>query len=304
MAMTFLKKAKAFQPTQSVKYLLHSHLNGPDPARPMSRLHASELTKPEGFCPRHYALADATKTKPKDNWLTTSEEVTFHIGRVLQDAVVNWFADMGKAFCHWKCQGCGHNHEFQLRPMKCVSCGSKNFWPKEVRFESAETGASCGVDMLVALGEKKLKPIELKTMDKDQFKDLKGPLAEHRLRTNLYLRIMAESSSPWSNTVNHEKATVLYISKGGWGCADPQLKEWGLKEQFSPFKEFEISRDDSQTDDLADRARTVKEFRAGKVGMPFGICATALVPRAMKCPLRAACFSGEHPPVHDWAAKD
>ena len=122
--------------------------------------------------------------------------------------------------------------------------------------------------MLVALGEKKLKPIELKTMDKDQFKDLKGPLAEHRLRTNLYLRIMAESSSPWSNTVNHEKATVLYVSKGGWGCADPQLKEWGLKEEFSPFKEFEISRDDSQTDDLADRARTVKEFRAGKVGMP------------------------------------
>ena len=48
----------------------------------------------------------------------------------------------------------------------------------------------------------------------------------------------------------------------------------------------------------------LKEFRAGKVGMPFGICATALVPRAMKCPLRAACFSGEHPPVHDWAAKD
>ena len=128
-------------------------------------------------------------------------------------------------------------------------------------------------------------------MDKDQFKELKGPLAEHRLRTNLYLRIMAESSSPWSNTINHEKATVLYISKGGWGCADPQLKEWGLKEQFSPFKEFEIARDDSQTDDLADRARTVKEFRAGKVGMPFGICATALVPRAMKCPLRAACFS-------------
>ena len=101
---------------------------------------------------------------------------------------------------------------------------------------------------------------------------------------------MAESSSPWSNTVNHEKATVLYISKGGWGCADPQLKEWGLKERFSPFKEFEIARDDSQTDDLADRARAVKEFRAGKVGMPFGICATALVPRAMKCPLRAACF--------------
>ena len=46
--MQFLKKVKeAGAPERSIKYLLYSHLNGPEKARPLSRMHASELTKPE-----------------------------------------------------------------------------------------------------------------------------------------------------------------------------------------------------------------------------------------------------------------
>ena len=41
--------------------------------------------------------------KGKDRWLTTSETVTFDMGRDLEKRVVNAFADMGKAVCHWKC---------------------------------------------------------------------------------------------------------------------------------------------------------------------------------------------------------
>ena len=92
MAITFLKKAKDLMPERSIKYLLHSHLNGPDPARPLSRVHASELTKEDGLCPRFYALHDVTKRKPKDGWLNTSEQVTFHIGRVLQDCAPDYAA--------------------------------------------------------------------------------------------------------------------------------------------------------------------------------------------------------------------
>lgn len=300
MALTFLKKASAFKPEASIKFLLHRHLSGFDPARPLSRVHASELTKEDGLCPRLYALADVTKVKPKDQWLTTSEEVTYHMGRVLQDSVVNWFADMGKAICHWRCVGCNQLHEFQTRPLKCPTCGVKSFTPVEVRFESAVNGASCGVDMLLGLGEEKLRPVELKTMDKDVFKALLAPLAEHRLRTNLYLRLMEESASPWSNLVATDKATVLYISKGGYGCADPDMKKWGLTDQFSPFKEFTITRNDKETDVLGARAKVVKDFRAAKVGMPCGVCVTALSKRASKCQFKNACFSGDHPPVYDW----
>ena len=300
MAISFLKKHSATVPSRSLKYLLHNHLAGPDDGRPFVNIHASELTKPEGLCPRLYALADVTKAKPKGQWLTTSEQVTFRIGRELQDAVVNWFADMGKAVGHWKCTACGVLLEFQLRPVKCATCGNGHFLPKEVRFKSEINGASCGVDMLLAMGDTKLVPVELKTMDKDQFKDLKAPLAEHRLRTNLYLRLIKESAHVWSNQVDVTRAIVLYISKGGFGCADPQLKEWGLYEGFSPFKEFEIKRIDKETDYLARRAKVVTDFRAGKFGMPSGLCTTAMGKRAMGCQLKGVCFGGDHPPVHDW----
>jgi len=298
--MTFLRKVKSVDHTKSVKFLLHQHLNGPEKGRPLTNIHASELTKPEGFCPRMYALADVRKQKPADRWLTTSDNVTFHLGRVLQDSVVDWFAEMGKTIGHWRCQSCSYLHQFQSRPYKCDKCQQKVFKAEEVRFVSAVTGASCGVDMLVALGDPKLIPIELKTMTPVEFKALLAPLAEHKLRTNLYLRIIAESDQPWASMVSTERARVLYISKSGYGCADDTLKGMGIKESFSPFKEFEIVRDDSQTIDPATRSKVVFDYRAGKVGMPKGICPSALTKRAQGCALKGACFSGEYPGVYGW----
>lgn len=303
MAVTFLKKAKELVPANSIRYLLHKHLSGYDPARPLSRIHASELTRAEGFCPRFYALHDVTKSKPKDRYLTTSEHMTFQIGRDEERNVVNWFAEMGKAICHWKCVACGSQHEFCFRPKACGTCGCRVLEPKEVRFESAANGASCGVDMLLAMGHPLLRPVELKTMDKDEFKALKAPLAEHRWRTNLYLRLIDESDHPWSKQVATDRATIVYISKGGYGVLDPELAKWGLFEKFSPFKEYEIVRDDSQTDDLVARAQAVTDFRKKKAGMPCGICPTALSKRAAGCPMKKHCFSGAYPPEHDWAAK-
>jgi hypothetical protein len=301
MAVTFLKKAKDLQPKRTAKFFLHHHLAGFDKARSMKVLHSSELTKPEGFCPRSYALHDATGIKPKDRWLSTSEQVTFQMGRDLEHNVVNWFGDTGRSVCHWKCLACGTMHMFQLRPSVCAQCNSTRFDPNEARFESAITGASCGVDMLLALGGGKYVVHELKTIDKEEFKALVAPLAEHRLRTNFYLRIVGESASPWAAQVDSSRAYILYVSKGGYGCADPGLKQSGIKEQFSPFKEFEIARNDAQTEDLARRAKVVKDYRAGAVGMPCGICPSALTKRAAQCTWKNACFGGEHPPVYQWS---
>jgi len=300
MTISFLKKAKQYMPQRSVKFLLHQHLSGYDKARSTKIIHASELTKPDGICPRLYALADVTKFKPKDQWLSTSHRMTYQIGRDQERNIVLWFAEMGKAVCHWKCVACGIVHEFQTRPISCSKCGVRKLEPMEVRFESAYSGASCGVDMLVALGEPKLRVVELKTIDKEEFKALKAPLAEHRWRTNLYLRIIAESAHPWSNAVSTDTATILYTSKGGFGCADPELKKWGLSDQYSPFKEFEIKRNDSETDEIVARAKVIKDFREGKVGMPCGVCTTAMSSRAKACGLKGPCFSGEYPPEYDW----
>jgi hypothetical protein len=267
----------------------------------METVHASALTADEGFCPRAYALYDVTKAKAGSRWLTTSERMTYGLGDAVAEMVVDAFADMGKAICHWKCVACGHVHEFCARPIKCAVCGVRRFKYKEVRFESAVTGASCGVDMLVNVGDGKLRPIELKTMAADAFKALAAPLGEHRVRTKLYLRIIAESAHNWAKLVLTERATVFYVSKSACGCASPDLKEWGIKEGFSPFKEYVVERNDAETETAAKRATIVKQFRQGQIDMPAGVCPTAMSKRAQGCRLRAACFSGEYPPAYEWS---
>jgi rubrerythrin len=298
--MQFLKKVSERVPQENLQVLLHQHLSRYEDGRPLKNIHASSLTKPEGFCPRYYALHDVLELDPKDEFLSTSEQVTFQMGRDLQDNIVHWFADMGKAVGHWKCLGCGRIHQFQQRPKVCTKCQAPNFKPEEVRFESAINGASCGIDMLFVSKSGKLVPVEIKTMDKDQFKALIAPVGEHRQRTTMYLRIIAESDHSWAKLVDTQKAKILYTTKGGFGCAAPELKGWGLHDQFSPFKQYEVTRNDKLIDDLMVRSKAVKDFRDGKAGMPCGICATALVPRAARCSLKAKCFSGDYPPENDW----
>ena len=297
--MKFLNRVPQ-EHTKTLRYWLHQHYSGYETDRPFKNVHASEVTKDDGICPRLYALNDLTKKKPGQRWLSTAERLTYQMGRDQERNIVEAFADMGKSICHWRCVNCSRLHPFQSRPFKCEECGAKVFKPEEVRFESDVTGISCGVDMLVALGEPKLRPCELKTMAADQFKELKAPLAEHRLRTSLYLRLMAESDHSWASMVNHQKATILYISKSAYGVVDETLGGIGVKERFSPFKEFDVVRDDKATDYLVDRAKIVKDYREKKIGMPCGLCPTALSKRAAGCDYKTECFSGDYPPQHKW----
>ena len=297
--MHFAKKLKDLMPERNLRFMLHEHLSGFEPPRSLRLVHASALTRPEGFCPRFYALSDASKAKPKDEWTAAADVATYQIGRMWQDSIVDWFADMGRAVGHWRCRACNQLHQFQKRPVKCESCMSRAFKPEEVRFTSAISGASCGIDMMVDVGDPLLLPVEIKSMMKDQFKELSAPLAEHRLRTALYLRLIAESEHAWSAMVQTTKAKVFYVCKGGY-VADPELRQWGLPDRYSPFKEYEIGRDDKQTEPLVARARVVKDYRAGAIGMPTGICSSAMVKRAKECSLCKPCFSGDWPPTHDW----
>lgn len=298
--VTFLKKAKSLVPKKTAKFFLHQHLTGYGDGRSRQNIHASSLTKSEGFCPREYALADVTKHKTQDEFLTTSERVTFQIGRDMERNIVLWFAEMGRAVCDWKCVSCGTVHKFTMRPVACKTCGVKVLEPKEVRFVSAVSGASCGIDMNLHLNESKLHAHEIKTMDKEEFKKLEAPLAEHRIRAKLYLKIIAESDDPNAKKIDTDRMTIIYTTKGGYGCADPMVKAMGFSDNFSPFKEYVIPRNDAEIADYDLRAKVVTDFRKGLIQMPHGICSSSMSKRAGACPLRSKCFSGEYPPVHEW----
>lgn len=292
--MNFVKLAQTKNPAgSSVKYWLHKHLAKAQPARSKRNVHASELMRKDSeFCPRQYALFDLTHKKLPDEFLSTSEAVTFHLGHVLADSIINWLADEGLAVGDWKCESCGRIHKFCKRPVKCT-CLHKSFKYVEVRFCSEHSGVSGGIDLLVDFGASKLELIELKTIDKEEFKKIVMPLAEHKWRTNLYLRLVEESSHPERHRINTKKGRVLYVSKGGYGCMDTQPKEWGLKDgAFSPFKEFIVERDDAETEKKSDIAKMVKTFRETGL-VPLGVCPTSFCKQAKWCPVSQECFSGK-----------
>lgn len=295
MPLKFTTSKKVSDPQRLVRYWLHKGSCGSDPPRPISTLHASDTTRSEAeFCPREYALMDQHNKERRAGFLSTALSTTFFMGRTLQDRVAHILSDQGVAICHWRCRNCGTIHEFCKRPVVCGTkgCKSKSFDPIEPRFKSQVSDISCGVDLLVNLKEAKLRLVEVKTMDKEQFKSLAAPLAEHRLRTNLYMRIVDECDLPIKKRVFVDEAIIIYVSKGGFGVKDEAVKTWKIGDHaFSPFKEYRVKRDDSQTEKITQKGVALKLWRKKGGDLPDRVCPTSFCGRAKKCPVTLECFS-------------
>jgi hypothetical protein len=268
-----------------------------EPARSIANLHASEVTKPT-FCPRRLGILSTLNFKAADEKLDLSLDLTYGIGHYVQAQMVQWFADIGIAVGDWKCVACGKLHRFCKRPILCNICSAKRFDQVEVRFVSQVSGVSGGFDMLADMGFSKLRLVEIKTMAPDEFKALKAPLAEHRVRTNLYLRLVEESNHPHKDKIDTSASNVLYASKGGYGCADDgTLKKFGIWDSFSPLKEFVIQKDAVLTAPLSEQAKALTDYRLGKAGMPGRVaaCTDIMSKRAQACEAKVACFGTKHP---------
>lgn len=292
--MNFFKKAADVIKPSLVEEL-HRKMAVWEKARSHKRVHASDLTKPEGFCPRQYALLDVTKKKRKDQFIGTSLQHTFQTGRSLQqDLNERWAEDMAVGI--WKCLYCGKEHGFCKRPATCAKCGAP---ARCLQYEEENffhpSGYSGSIDQLTDLGEPKLRVTEVKTMKADEFKTLLAPLAEHRLRTNLYLRTVAESDHPFKSRINTQEGLILYICKG-FGFKADWVKDKGLKDSpFSPFKEFWVERDDEATAKYLGKAEVLRDYRTAGAGIPSGSCNNSFCGRAKSCPVRQDCWSGDHP---------
>lgn len=280
-----------------LRYQLHRELLRPRPGRPLSTIHASELTKesPE-FCPREHALHRLLGLAVNDETPTAAIAMVHRMGRDMGESIVQLAADAGLAVGNWTCS-CGARWDFQRRPLGCECGSTSGFRYEELRFTSRVSGASCGIDLLARLpGRERLVVVEIKGEQKDEFQALAMVRGEHRVRTSLYLRIIDESGDPTKRLIDTQEARVLYVTKGGYGVKDPTIADWALGDgPWSPFREFRVKRDDEATQMVSDRARAVVEAeRAGTT--PAGICATQFVRRAASCRAVHACFSGRHRP--------
>ena len=294
MTGSWLRNAlhKATRPKASVIGVLKQHLGGQSPGRSMKILHASDITRID-FCPRRWALFDMLEKDPPMDSLSTALDVTFRMGKATEQLLVEEWA--GDAIVgNWRCRHCGEQRTMVPHPdgYCVVPIGKRKHWwqYRQLVVSAPEYGVEGGIDALFNIGAPQLMITEIKTINPAEFETMLVPQPEHRLRTNLYMKIIAESHHPFREKINTSEARVLYISRG-YGKLNA---EWN---EILPFREFAVTRNDADLAEFLKRAAALKAFRT--IGLlPQGICTTALDKYAKACSVGQPCFSGTYPAGH------
>jgi hypothetical protein len=287
MAISWLqnKLTAAGAPKKSVIDILKKNMGGYEKARDHTTVHASDVTK-ANFCPKQLALLAITDKKKKDQYINTALRATFDVGNVTSDLFrEKWAGSASHGF--WKCTRCGYLSAFGIKPdIACKSGGRCDCKYVEASFFSDVYGISGSVDVFLDLDQPKLVVTELKIITPVDFEELAAPLAEHRIRTNLYMKLIEDDPGIFKHRINLKEAKVVYVSRA-YGKKHPDYNE------ILPFKEFEVQRnDDSLTPYLA-KAAEVKLFKEqGQI--PHGVCATSMTATAKACSVCSECFSGKY----------
>ena len=278
---------QANKPKLTITETLRKRLSAWEVGRDRNVVHASDITKPN-FCPRHWAFLDMEQVKKGvGSYVPTALRVTYDMGNATEKVFIEEWA--GEAVHgDWRCRRCGDQRTMCTKPAPGCAKHKDCIWEyRQIRVESPVCGVSGSFDLLFDVGAPKLLLTELKTINPEDFNLITAPLPEHRLRTNLYLKLLAESSNPYRERVNLHEGAVLYVSRA-YGKMHPDYNE------ILPFKEFTVKRDDEDLASTLARAKQLKIFREkGKV--PSGICTTALDKPAKGCSTCKECFSGNYP---------
>jgi len=281
--LKFLKTATEMaKKVKCIKGLIHREVGGFEPARSKKEIHASDLTKDVEYCPREVRLMELLDKKQKEQWIPAVLRMTFDDGHAKQHIINNNYLRKFMAG-DWVCAWCGHEW-WALGRTDCPKGGCSSVWVDymEPFFKDPISEAQGSVDGLVQLpGKKKLRMMESKIMATSMFKDLKAPLAEHKLRTMFYLALIARSDHPHKNEIDTSKASVLYCLRGH-----------GMKDEngeISPFKEFVVKRNDDAVEYLFKKATELTLARGGGP-LPTQICPHQMCSRAEKCLVSKECF--------------
>lgn len=293
--MSWLKAATIAhnKPKHSIIELLKANLGGQHLERTKEVLHASDVTK-DNFCPRQWAIRDTLEVQKEYRHLAVAMDVTFQMGLAVERLLVEQWGD-GFVVGNWHCHYCGENRSFCKKPTGQCKDGRTHWW----RYDQFRVGApdlgidEGGIDALFDVGVPQLLIVECKIQNAEDFDKLLTPMPEHRLRTNLYMRMVANSDSVYKNRINVNEARVLYISRG-YGRANPTHAN-----EVLPFKEYVVKRDNAAAEEVVKKAKAVKRARCGE-GMPSGICSTAMDKVAKNCQYKVQCFSGEYPATFKW----
>jgi hypothetical protein len=283
-----LSKGRLLPPLRLIDLLLRD-VGGPEPARPVEELHASDLTHQDReFCPREVVLMRKLGVQHPERYIPHALRVTFDDGRDKQWRVNNNYL-RPYMFGPWRCRRCDAVSDWSAQPKGAGCPTGKHDWEykePEFRHPSGFTGS---IDGIVKFSSAHYRMVEVKIMNVEDYKELVAPLAEHRVRTRLYLRLVAECPEDHTAKIDVSEAHLLYIARGHG------LK--GDRGQITPFKEYIVKRDDASVE------RYVRMAYAVSGPMPEGVCSDVMCKRAKVCPVRKPCFSGQYPAENFWSSK-
>lgn len=284
---SFLKKIK---PKSSLKELINDNVGGYSKPRSQKGIHASALTKEVEYCPREIALMQLLDVTYKNEWIPTQLQLTFDEGNDKQGRINNDYLQDFMAG-PWKCRSCDNEVEWYVGKPTYGCCKKPYYEYEEAFLLDPDSGAQGALDGLISFpGIKLLRLAEIKIMALSMFEKLKAPLAEHKLRTELYLYLLDVSGMAEKHGIGTKSGNILYCLRGH-----------GKKDEtgsISPLKEFVIQRNDDNIKYLIDKAKAVTTFRklekTGVVKVPTGICPSMDCKRSKSCQVRKQCFSGKY----------
>jgi hypothetical protein len=289
-----IKTLQALVPSEEfrISELLLARLGSVEPKRPIANLHASSLTSQTKFCPREVVLCKKLGRKPYPGKIDPATTITFDEGKDKQYRLNNdWLRD--RMVGNWRCDGCGVLKTFCKAPKptegQCKEC---QWVYQEVCF-SHPTGARGSIDGLIDIHKPTLRMIEAKIISPDVWEKLKAPVAEHRIRSRLYMKLIAESNHPYRGQVNTSKVHILYFMRGH-GKKDE-------KGRVHPLKEFILERDDASVKPYFDMAQAVQTAKEAEWEIfPEGICSSLFDKRCHMCSVSKECFAGKFPATIKW----
>jgi CRISPR/Cas system-associated exonuclease Cas4 (RecB family) len=235
-------------------------------------VHLSELVR---LCARQHCLM-VDSGIAQEMTIVGAHRVLWKIGRAVEHHVRSQLIDgipteiLGK----WSCV-CGETTFTGHRPDRsCPRCGSRINRYHEYTLFDHENGVVGNPDVILRHRDRYV-PVEIKSMVKTDWEELRGPKGDHIIQAIGYRRLLQVNGFPVHNDV-----ALIYTSKDfAWG---------------SPYKEFHVRvtpRLEQQLDDLFAEAKRVKEWVTTQ-RLPERTCCTHQTGRRAKdCPVADRCFA-------------
>lgn len=240
-------------------------------------IHASALID---MCPRQWALMLGQEMRVEET-VTGAHRVLWAFGRAVEDHVRSQLISGWRSavYGNWTCV-CGGNRHHGFKPAStaqtCGQCGQVPHIYMEMQIVDDEYRVVGSPDIVVR-HEDVWVPVEIKSMNRPDWEDLKKPLAAHVAQAAAYRRLIRDVLG----LPVHDDVVVLYCSKDF---------KWG-----SPYKEFHVNVGtdivEARMQALFEKAKSVFDAMAQGTIPEERVCGSPAQPRAKKCAVCGPCFA-------------